>query len=387
METITLTRKELYNLVWSTPMTSISKKYEISSGRLKSICKKVNVPIPENGYWQKLQYKKPVTIKELPDEILSNKEVVLNVINKNVEIRSSEILIRNRLIKEIEDNHDLPIQVPLKLTNPDRLIVEAKDTLTVEKRDNRGYYGLISTKSGLVRMTVAYESIGRALRFMDALIKLLRARGHDLIINQGTTYAVVFGEEIVICLQEKLRIEYTVNKYNWRNREYHPSGILIFRMWKHFWWHQKVCMDGKQLIEFQLPKILANLELYAKKEIEEQGKSELERIKREEEQKLLLEKQLIEKEIRKRKKKELRAFKELFVQANRFHQANILRYYLQTVEANAIESGVISDEMQSWLVWARQKVEWFDPLINREDSILNDNYKTNFFKDYQKEWL
>ncbi len=265
METITLTRKELYDLVWSTPMTSISKKYEISSGRLKGICKKVNVPIPENGYWQKLQYKKPVTIKELPDEILSDKEVVLNVINKNVEIHSSEILIRNRLIKEIEDNHDLPIEVPLKLTNPDRLIVEAKDNMTVDKQYNRDYYGLISTKSGLIRITVAQESIGRALRFMDALIKLLRARGHDLILNQGTTYAVVFGEEIVICLQEKLRIEYTVNKYNWRNREYHPSGILMFRMWKHFWWHQKVCMDGKQLIEFQLPKILANLELYERK--------------------------------------------------------------------------------------------------------------------------
>ena len=106
------------------------------------------------------------------------------------------------------------------------LIVEAKDNLTVDKRYNGDYYGLISTKSGLIRITVAQENIGRALRFMDALIKLLRARGHDIIVNQGTTYAVVFGEQIVICLQEKLRIEYTIDKYNWRNREYYASGIL-----------------------------------------------------------------------------------------------------------------------------------------------------------------
>jgi|ERR1035437_92561 hypothetical protein len=380
MEKTTLTRKELYDLVWSTPMTAISKKYEISSDRLKGICKKVNVPMPDNGYWQKLHYKKPVTIKELPDEISSDKEIVLNAIDKNVEISSSEILIRKKLIKEIEDIHDLPIQVPLKLTNPDRLIIEAKESLTVDKQFNRDYNGLISTKSGLVSITVTQESIGRALRFMDAFIKLLRARGHELIINQGTTYAVVFGEEIVICLQEKLRIEYTINKYNWRNREYHPSGILMFRMWKHFWWHQKVCMDGKQLIEFQLPKILANIELYAKKEIEEQRISELARIKREEEQKILLEEQLIEKEIRKQKKKEYRAFKELFIQASRLHQANILRDYIQTVEANAIRSGNITDEMQSWINWAKRKVEWYDPLINREDPLLDDNYKTNLFK-------
>jgi hypothetical protein len=384
MEKITLTRKELYDLVWSTPMTVISKKYEISSDRLKGICKKANVPMPENGYWQKLQYKKPVTIKELPDETLSNNEVVLNVIDKNVEIHSSDIFIRNRLIKEIEDNHDLPIQVPLKLTNPDKLIVEAKDSLTVDKQYNRDFNGLISTKSGLISITVTQESIGRALRFMDAFIKLLRARGHELIINQGTTYAVVFGEEIVICLQEKLRIEYTVHKYGWRNREYHPSGILMFRMWKHFWWHQKVCMDGKQLIELQLPKVIANLELYAKKEIEEKRKSELARIKREEELKILQEEQRIEKEIRNRKKKEFRAFKELFIRANQLHQANILRDYIQTVEANAIRNGNNTDEMQGWIIWAKQKVEWYDPLINREDSLLNDNHKTKLFNGFQK---
>jgi hypothetical protein len=386
MEKTTLTRKELYDLVWSRPMTSMSKKYEISSDRLKGICKKVNVPMPDNGYWQKLQYKKPLTIKELPDERLSNKEVVLNVIDKNVEIHSSEIFVRNRLIKEIEENHHLPIQVPLKLTNPDKLIAEAKDSLTVDKQYNRDYNGLISTKSGLVSITVTQESIGRALRFMDALIKLLRARGHELIINQGTTYAVVFGEEIVICLQEKLRIEYTVNRYGWRNREYHPSGILMFRMWKHFWWHQKVCMDGKQLIEFQLPKILANLELYAKKEIEEKRKSEIARIKREEELKILQERQLIENEIKKRIENEASAFKELFVQASRLHQANILRDYIQTVEANAIRSGNISEELNNWILWAKQKVEWYDPLINREDSLLNEKYKISLFKDFLKEW-
>jgi hypothetical protein len=380
METITLTRKELYDLVWSIPMTSISKKYEISSDRLKGICKKVNVPIPENGYWQKLQYKKPVTIKELPDEILSNKEVVLNVINKNVEIRSSEILIRNRLIKEIEDNHDLPIQVPLKLTNPDRLIIEAKESLTFDKQYNRDYNGLISTKSGLVRITVAYESIGRALRFMDTMIKLLRARGHELIINQGTTYAVVFGEEIVVCLQEKLRTEYTVDKYNWRNREYHPSGILMFRMWKHFWWHQKVSMDGKQLIEFQLPKILANLELYAKKEIEEQRESELARIKWEEEQKILQEKQKIEREIKKRKEKELKDFKKLLKESKRWHKTQILRAFINDVEKKANDNGKMSDELKNWIHWATEKVEWYNPLVNKEDLILSHFDKQNILK-------
>ena len=167
--------------------------------------------------------------------------------NENVKIKSSEISIKNRLIEEIETNHNLPIRVPLKLTNPDKLIVEAKGNLTIDKISNGDYNGLKSTKNGLINIVVAPENIGRALRFMDSLIKLLRARGHDIIINQGTTYAVIFGEEIVICLQEKLRIEYTVDKYNWRSRQYFPSGILMFRMWQHFWWHQKVCMEWQTI--------------------------------------------------------------------------------------------------------------------------------------------
>lgn len=284
----------------------------------------------------------------------------MNAIDKNVEIRSSEILIRNKLIKEIETSNKLPISVPLKLTNPDRLIIEAKESLTVDKQFNRDYNGLISTKSGLVRITVTQESIGRALRFMDALIKLLKARGHDIIINQGATYAVIFGEEIVICLQEKLRIEYTVDKYNWRNRKYHPSGILMFRMWKHFWWHQKVCMDGKQLIEFQLPKILANLELYAKKEIEEQRKSELARIKREEDQKILLEEQRIENEIKKQKEKERKDFKKLLKQSERWHKTQILRGYINEVELKTECS--LTEEQKRWINWAKHKADNYDPL-------------------------
>jgi len=383
MKTISLTRKELYDLIWSLPMSSVSKKYEISSARLRGICKKMNIPIPEIGYWQKLQYGKQVVIKELPNIDSYKNEITYNVNNENIKIKSSEISIRNKLINEIETNKKIPISVSSKLTNPDILIKEAKDSLTVDKRSNGDYNGLKSTQNGFINIVVAPENIGRALRFMDALIKLLRARGHDIIINQGTTYAVIFGEQIVICLQEKLRIEYTVDKYNWRNRQYFPSGILMFRMWQHFWWHQKVCMDGKLLIEDQLAKILASLELYAKKEIEEKIRREEERKKREEERIILIEKERIEKEHKKRIKKEFLDFKELFVQANRFHQANILRNYIQLVETSAKEGSGLSEEYNNWILWAKQKVEWYDPMINKEDQLLNERHK-KVFKDFLK---
>jgi len=34
----------------------------------------------------------------------------------------------------------------------------------------------------------------------------------------------------------------------------------------------------------------------------------------------------------------------------------------------------------------REKVSWYDPLINDPDPLLNDYHKTQIFKDFLKEW-
>jgi len=45
MEKITLTRKGFYDLIWSEPLSRLSKKYAISDNGLRKMCKKYNVPI------------------------------------------------------------------------------------------------------------------------------------------------------------------------------------------------------------------------------------------------------------------------------------------------------------------------------------------------------
>jgi hypothetical protein len=55
MNQIRLTRRELYDLVWSESLLSLSKKYEISDVGLRKVCKRMNIPLPRLGYWQKLR--------------------------------------------------------------------------------------------------------------------------------------------------------------------------------------------------------------------------------------------------------------------------------------------------------------------------------------------
>ena len=54
-ETITVNRNELYTEVWSIPMCRLAKKYFISDVALAKVCKKLNIPRPQRGYWAKIQ--------------------------------------------------------------------------------------------------------------------------------------------------------------------------------------------------------------------------------------------------------------------------------------------------------------------------------------------
>ena len=46
-----LNRKELYDLVWSEPMKTLSARFGISDVALKKACVRVGIPTPERGYW------------------------------------------------------------------------------------------------------------------------------------------------------------------------------------------------------------------------------------------------------------------------------------------------------------------------------------------------
>lgn len=61
-----LTRKELYELVWSEPIKNVAPRFAISDVALSKICRKHDIPRPPRGYWAKLTAGKPVTQVPLP---------------------------------------------------------------------------------------------------------------------------------------------------------------------------------------------------------------------------------------------------------------------------------------------------------------------------------
>lgn len=50
-----MVRQELYDLVWSEPMIKLGARFGISGNGLKKACKRASIPVPPQGYWNKLQ--------------------------------------------------------------------------------------------------------------------------------------------------------------------------------------------------------------------------------------------------------------------------------------------------------------------------------------------
>jgi hypothetical protein len=48
-----ISRNELYQLVWSQPMTKVAEQFDVSGSYLARVCTLLNVPRPERGYWAK----------------------------------------------------------------------------------------------------------------------------------------------------------------------------------------------------------------------------------------------------------------------------------------------------------------------------------------------
>src|SRR5579863_10413465 len=62
-----ISREELYELVWSKPMTKVAEQFGVSGSYMARICSILNVPKPERGYWAKLAAGKALAPVSLPE--------------------------------------------------------------------------------------------------------------------------------------------------------------------------------------------------------------------------------------------------------------------------------------------------------------------------------
>jgi hypothetical protein len=69
-------RQQLYDLVWSEPLTQLAPQFGMSDVALAKICKRNGIPIPGRGHWAKLKAGKTSPQFPLPPRGLGSKETI-----------------------------------------------------------------------------------------------------------------------------------------------------------------------------------------------------------------------------------------------------------------------------------------------------------------------
>ena len=369
METIELTRKELYDIVWSTTLSKLTQQYAYTNDGIKKICKQYEVPMPDGSYWSKLKFNKKFKKEKLNPVFNSVDKIILAIREEGnpINIDNTPLTIRT---KEIESDPKAPLIVPEKLTKPDILIQNTKSYH--QSRKNKDF--VRNDKLDTVYIYVEEANYNRALNIMDSFIKLLRHRGHSFRrdINNYGPKIVAYDVEFSWSIREKTKRILSDKIYE--TATYIPTGILILQIGESY--RAKEWVDGATKLENRLSKVVAKIELDALKELEWREECRIHRIQE-------AEKEKIRKEFQAKRDIELLNTKDLFKLAEYHNKANIIRDYISRIENQEPDNNQESTELIEWIKWAKDKADWLDPLVNKSDELLNERDKEDFTNQKQ----
>lgn len=376
---VKLTRSELYQMVWSKPVTKWSKEFGLSDVGFAKICKKMKVPLPGRGYWAMVR--KGLKIPQPPlKPIHDSKQSVIEIrkrTSESVESKNTEESDPLVLFEKLPENK---IIVPERLHSPHPLI---KTTEALLKSRGVDKYGrIMNHRLSCMNVRVSKALLPRALRIMDTIIKELEKREMMIFIKDrecpNTTLSIK-GEELEICIEEPSgKVEHQKTKseledarrypslYGGTTYDYKPSGKLriLIETYTRDTMRKSWRDSESKKIEDRLNEIFI-----AFINVAEERKQD--RLQREKEEKERLERIRLYEEIQRQKAEEEKRINVLLQQVNSWSQSNTIKNFIHHIKTAAIEQyGEIDQEsdLGKWLTWAKHQAQRLDPtskLINQ----------------------
>lgn len=396
-DVLKIPREELYNEIWALSVSKVAKKYNLSYAKLKRSCIDANIPTPSNSYWTNLQMGNPVTKIPLP---LSDIKVVILQKSKSVSSKIlipieetfskqnfKEIFINSLSFLKLEEKSSVldalsslginkEDKLHPKIIQHDRKIKSWKQTHPLDPNASRkrdAYYRPPVGEPFLYR-DVSELSLTRVYKILNALFKCIESLGgsvnEDLtftIRNEIVRYKITEAEEKIPHVltkeeqkameqyeRERLTRTYAF-KPNIRKWDYVFNGKLRFSVLdnKHY-------RDGENThIEQRLPEILVDL-------YEESENVKIQREAREATARKVEEERKAKERRQEIYNKEVERVITLENEAEDYALACKIRAYVSAVEAKKN----FDENTQEWVEWAKQKADWYDPLIAKEDELL-----------------
>ncbi len=359
---ITLTREELYEKVWSTPMQKLAVESGFSDRGFAKLCQRHHVPVPPRGYWARLQAGQTPKRTALP----SVKQPRFNT----VEIYPHVMWLAEQPPEiEAQDIPTILVAEGRPITHPIAWRIERSFSKT--RKDERG---LPAPRPGMaVPIQVSYGQLPRALRILDVLLEVLEQAEHPLTwpkpYNTPLTVTVL-DEPLTFRIYETVRRKdhqvagHEKHMPSWRlpRWDYEPTGCLTLAIecgdylcLRHSW------SDGKKRrVEDVLGRFLVTLPAVAKalkrqrEELAEQQRKWAEEQKRREEEAA-------------RKAEYERRAKAVDNLSRSWEQSNLLRGFAERLASTAEQEGIPEQQRQDlrdMAEWVRERAWFVDPLTD-----------------------
>ena len=173
-----LTRRAMYDLVWSRPMTKVAEDLGISDVGLKKVCDKHRVPTPPRGYWAKRDAGKPT--KQIQFHSTSDPQhehIVIHGSRNNLAPEIREVLEQERERRKSKPRTASPAEVAPTVPPQDvhPAISATAKTLRKAKPDADEVIG--ASGHGCCGIDVGAASLERTIAVLDSIARALDARG------------------------------------------------------------------------------------------------------------------------------------------------------------------------------------------------------------------
>lgn len=375
-------REKLYKEVWNAPITKVAESYGVSDVAIHKACKSLNVPTPPRGYWAKLQTGKEVTnIPPLPSKDNYSKKAQQLRLEKYKDTLAFLSLEEHKRLFDIASTISIDFHAPLcvELIRYQHFIDKWNNTHeSMEgKTDKLSKYKYYICNHGeklpVLAGVLSKEGLERTYKILNCLIAAIKELGYTVnedmsftIRNEKVSYDIyerqTSHKHFITAEEQKLLQKYEDKKTHKLGKtrpfipahEYRFNGELVFNTLEHYYLRDSEKFEST--LEDYLPDILIQL-------VQQSETVRIERIQKEEEERKR-EEAHIQAELRhKHYINEIEKLRDLFLEMEDFDRATRIRNYIKEVEANDT-----NNEKADWIAWAKDKADWYDPTINKNDS-------------------